>query len=165
MIRILVLSDTHLSRGGDAKNLFRTPREPIQTADLIIHAGDHTGIGFYYDLERVGTVVAVCGNMDDFPLRGELPQSTTIEREGLRSGVTHGWGSAKGLPERIYEVWDEPKPDILVFGHSHQTYVNHLGQTLLFNPGSPTYPSGPYPTAGWIEIDQGTVHADHIPLT
>ncbi len=165
MTRILVLSDTHLSRGGEAKSLFRVLQERIQTADLIIHAGDHTGIGFYYDLEGMGTVVAVCGNMDSFPLRDELPQSTVIEREGMRIGVTHGWGPARGLAQRVYDAWNGDKPNILVFGHSHRVCAEHIGDTLLFNPGSPTYPSGPHPTAGWIEIDRGKVRADHIPLT
>lgn len=164
MTRILVLSDTHLTAGKDAGDLFQNLETYFQTADLIIHAGDHTGSSFYQALALMGNLISVCGNMDVFPLRNDLPDQIVIQKDGVRIGVIHGWSSAFGLPERVYRTWADPKPEVLIFGHSHQAYKRQRGTTLLFNPGSPTAPHGPEPTVGWLEIDRGAVKADLIPL-
>lgn len=159
-----MLSDTHLSHGEEADDLFKDLAGYFRAADLIIHAGDHTGIDFYHGLEQMGNLVSVCGNMDALSLRADLPDRITFEREGVHIGVMHGWGPARGLPERIYHAWTGDKPDVIIFGHSHQTYQQRQGKTLLFNPGSPIAPCGPYPTVGWLEIEKDQSRAGHVTL-
>jgi hypothetical protein len=168
MTRILVLSDTHLTHGGqspgDEPSVLKDLAGYIQAADLVLHAGDHTGVGFYQALQRLNQLISVCGNMDAPMLRDELPERTLLEREGVRIGMIHGWGSSQGLGERVFDAWSGEKPDVIVFGHSHRVHNGRRGKVLLFNPGSPTEPSGPHPTAGWIEINQGQVQASIIHL-
>jgi uncharacterized protein len=166
MTRILVISDTHLSQGsgrdGSRFNLLERLQEQISQAVMILHAGDHTGAIFYQILNREGTLVSVCGNMDDEALQNELPERTTVEVEGVTIGLVHGWGEPKGLAKRVYQAWSEEKPDMIVFGHSHLIHHSRIGTTILFNPGSPTLSYGHQPTVGVIEIDAGNIRPFHL---
>jgi putative phosphoesterase len=168
MTRMLVLSDTHLSQGskesGSSFDLLEDLTGYIHAADLIIHAGDHTGLGFYHQLLDAGDLVSVAGNMDALPLQSELPERVVIEREGVRIGILHGWGPATGLENRIFDAWQNDKPDVMIFGHSHRVHQSWRNGFLLFNPGSPTHQRDSKPTAGWIEIDNGSVSARIIEL-
>lgn len=168
MNRILVLSDTHLSHGGkfpgDIPELLKDLAGYFRAADLTLHAGDHMGVGFYQALQQMNHLISVRGNMDAPMLRNELPERTLLEREGIRIGMMHGWGPPQGLEERIFDAWSGNKPDVIIFGHSHQVHQSRRGGVLLFNPGSPIEPSGPNPTVGWIEIDQGTYRARLVRL-
>ncbi|MBU0520082.1 YfcE family phosphodiesterase [bacterium] len=164
MTRILVLSDTHFSHGENASNLLADLDGYLQASDLIIHAGDHTSLGFYAELMCAGNIVAVHGNMDVMPLRHELPDRTVVECEHIRIGITHGWGSASGLPERVYQSWSAPIPELLIFGHSHRMCRQKRGNVLLFNPGSATSPRSSYASVGWIEISGSDVKAEHVQL-
>jgi putative phosphoesterase len=168
MTRILVLSDTHLSQGskefGSRFDLLEDLAGYIREADLIIHAGDYTGLGFYHQLQDSGDLVSVAGNMDSLPLQSELPDRVVIEREGVRIGILHGWGPAAGLENRIFDAWQDDKPDVMIFGHSHRMHQSQRNGCLLFNPGSPTYQRGSRPTAGWIVIENGSVEASIIEI-
>ena len=156
MTRILVLSDTHLTRGNEQSGAGFKLMEDLagyfHEVDLILHAGDHTGISFFHDLQEQGELVSVCGNMDSLPLQCELPERIILEREGVRIGLMHGWGSARNLEDRIYMAWQDDKPDIMIFGHSHQAHLSHRGKLMLFNPGSPTSPRGKIKTSGLFVI-------------
>lgn len=165
MTRVLVLSDTHLE---DESDLLQQLIGHIRSADLILHAGDHTGTRFYTALQSAAgdaELIAVHGNMDARRLQSELPDKILFEREGVRIGLTHGWGASGDLPERILGFWSEERPDVMVFGHSHRVYNDHRQGALLFNPGSPTEPVGPTPTVGWLEIERGECKAGLIRLS
>ena len=73
--------DTHLPRG--ARSLPADCLRILEAADAIVHTGDFTASSVLVDLERLGPVVAVQGNMDDGELRAALPVRTTAELEGL----------------------------------------------------------------------------------
>ncbi|TKJ41277.1 YfcE family phosphodiesterase [candidate division LCP-89 bacterium B3_LCP] len=169
MTRILVLSDTHLIQGGDRSvadpDLLEMLEDYLLKADFIVHAGDHTGIGFYFALEEKGNLTSVCGNMDAPLLRDDLPEQTIITCEGIRIGIIHGWGASKGLEDRVFRKWEGNIPDIIVFGHSHRAHKSWRDQTMLFNPGSPTSPRGPFPTFGWIEVNGSSFDAQIISLS
>lgn len=168
MTRILVLSDTHLKYGvqtsGETSGFLKDLAGYFKAADLILHAGDHTGVEFYLALQQMGSLISVCGNMDALMLRNDLPERVTVEREGVRIGMTHGWGPPTGLDERVHDAWLREHPDVIIFGHSHRPHLSRRGEVLLFNPGSPTGPRQPYPTAGWLEIEEGKVKASIIRL-
>lgn len=168
MTRILVLSDTHITKGGKLPDGFpeslKDLADHLQKADWIFHAGDHTGVDFYWSLQRWGNVISVCGNMDALMLRAELPERTTVQVEKLRIGMTHGWGTPFGLERRVYESFSADLPDVIIFGHSHCAHKSTRKGVLLFNPGSPTRSRGKHPTAGWLEIDGSSVEASIIEL-
>jgi len=164
MTRVLVLSDTHLpressSRKGadwekaDVENFLDQLADHLNRADLILHAGDHTETLFYEALRRRGNLQAVHGNMDASELKAELPEFALIPCEGIQIGLLHGWGGSRDLPERMFHAWPEPKPSIIVFGHSHEPCHRLLGRVLMLNPGSATSPRHSASTCGWLEIN------------
>ena len=176
MTRILMLSDTHLPRessslkGADAEeadveNFLDQLTDHLDRADLILHAGDHTEIQFYEALRRRGNLRAVHGNMDAPELKAELPEFALIPCEGVQIGLLHGWGGSQDLPQRIFHAWPEPKPNIIVFGHSHEPCHLQMGKVLLLNPGSATHPRGAAQTFGWLEISGAEYSASVISLS
>jgi putative phosphoesterase len=86
---------------------------------------------------RSRRLVGVHGNNDHGVLRERLPEVARVELDGLRLGVVHETGSAKGREQRCSAAY--PDLDVLVFGHSHIPWdtTTHTGLRLL-NPGSPT---------------------------
>jgi putative phosphoesterase len=79
----------------------------------------------------------VWGNNDHGAVGGRLREEARVEIEGVRFGVVHETGSAKGREERCRARFSEL--DVLVFGHSHIPWdtMSETGLRLL-NPESPT---------------------------
>ncbi len=159
-MKIGVLSDTHL----------RTPDQSLEfildivfaETEMILHAGDIVSAKVLSRLEESG-VIAVCGNMDDYEVAGSLPQSRIIDAAGKRIGLIHGWGSKEGLEWRIVRRFEDPRPDVIVYGHSHVPFWDRVDGVLMFNPGSAA--TGGYRatgTVGLIEIDGEKIEAKHI---
>jgi hypothetical protein len=76
--------------------------------------------------------------MDPPEIKMILPDKRILHLGGFSIGVIHGWGSPKGLEERVFSSFDGEKLDAIIYGHSHipANYVN--SNILFFNPGSPT---------------------------
>ena len=130
MVRIGVLSDTHMRSFGEM------PQEIVKAfsdMDLIIHAGDFTGLEILEGLKQLGEVKAVRGNMDSSELRVILPENELIVIGSRRIGVTHGAGSPWRTERRIKEMFDEV--DIIIYGHTHEAKNEMIGDVLFFNPG------------------------------
>jgi uncharacterized protein len=134
-LQIAVISDTHLPRGD--RRLPEACVEQLRAADLILHAGDLMRLSVLRELESYGRVVAVRGNVDDGEVRAALPAVTSIDVEGLRIGLVHDAGLAKGRLARLRRRF--PGADAVVFGHSHVPLHEKLSDGFqIFNPGSPT---------------------------
>src|SRR5215211_3196708 len=94
---IAIISDTHMPRGGR-----RLPVEQLRGADLILHAGDFMTETVLEELQAFGSPVAgVYGNMDDAALRQRLPERRIVVAEGVRIGMVHDAGPARGRLERL----------------------------------------------------------------
>ena len=145
-MKIGVLSDTHLTRVTPA--LEKIVEDYFQDVDLLIHAGDMVGLSVYRFLTTF-PLEAVQGNMDEFPLRSELPYKKTLHLGGFRIGLLHGWGSALGLEERVRREF--PDADAIVYGHSHIPANHWSGGQFFFNPGSASG-SGRRPTVGLLQL-------------
>jgi putative phosphoesterase len=111
-------------------------RELLARASLIVHAGDFTASSVLSELEEIGPVVAVRGNMDDEALRRRLPAETVVVAEGVRIGIVHDGGAATGRHDRLRRRF--PGCDVVVYGHSHLPEVARAGDMWVVNPGSPT---------------------------
>lgn len=131
---IAIVADTHLPRG--ARSLPVACRDLLAESTVIVHAGDFTAESVLADLEGLGRVVAVHGNMDDATLRATLPRETTVEVEGLSIGIVHDGGPATGRHERLRSRF--PGCDVVVYGHSHLPEVAQSSGVWILNPGSPT---------------------------
>jgi len=151
-MKVGVISDTHLVSGGLgfrklAAQVVSKSREGFDylqniveknfgDVERILHAGDLVDMEVIDLLEEFAPVDAVSGNMDPSDVRNNLPIKKIIEIEGRRIGLIHGYGSPTGIVGRISGEFDDAHA--IVFGHSHSPMNDMIGDTLFFNPGSPT---------------------------
>jgi putative phosphoesterase len=150
---IAIIADTHLPRGSRA--LPEACVERLRAADLIVHAGDFVARSVYEELVALGPqVVAVRGNQDDVELRALLPQERVLESGGVRIGLIHDAGPAKGRLNRLRRRF--PGCDAVIFGHSHIPLHDIAPDGFqIFNPGSPTERRRqPRHTMGLAQVDQ-----------
>jgi len=134
--RLLLLADTHLPKR--ARALSPDVWDAVESADLVVHAGDWVDIALLDELQaRAARLLAVWGNNDGDRLRARLPEVARETVDGIRIAVVHETGPATGREARCEAAY--PDTDLLVFGHSHIPWdtVTPNGLRLL-NPGSPT---------------------------
>ena len=134
--QLLIIADTHVPKR--ARDLPAQVWAAVEAADVVIHAGDWVDERLLDELERrAGRLVAVWGNNDHGALRQRLAEVARFEVEGVRIGVVHETGDAKGREARCSALY--PDLDVLVFGHSHIPWDTTTDTGLrLLNPGSPT---------------------------
>ncbi len=134
--RIVLVADTHVPTR--ARDLPAEVWDAVEDADLVVHAGDWVEECVLDEFERrARRLVAVWGNNDHGALRERLTEVAYAEIEGLRFGVIHETGAAKGREQRCSARF--PDLDVLVFGHSHIPWDTTSASGLrLLNPGSPT---------------------------
>jgi putative phosphoesterase len=128
IFRIGVIADTHGLFDSAILRHFRC-------VDHILHAGDVGKRSVIEQLEQIAPVTAVSGNVDD----GELdvfPSEAAIELAGLRITIRHILYEGGKLTKDGRAFLDRERPDICIFGHTHQPKIEWRGKTLLFNPGS-----------------------------
>ena len=88
------------------------------------------------EIRELGPVAAVHGNVDSPELRRELPESLSLDLDGMTLAVIHDAGPAKGRMERLRSRF--PDADAVIFGHSHMPLHEERDGFQIFNPGSPT---------------------------
>nr|WSW71332.1 metallophosphoesterase [Streptomyces sp. NBC_00995] len=135
-MRLLLVSDTHVP--VRARRLPDELLRETDRADVVVHAGDWVDVGTLDLLEeRARRLVGVYGNNDGPELRDRLPEVARVQVGGLRFGVVHETGAARGREARCAAL--HPGLDVLVFGHSHIPWDTQApGGLRLLNPGSPT---------------------------
>ena len=168
-LRLVLTADTHLPRR--ARDLPEPLWAAIDTADVVVHAGDWVTVDLLDALEaRAARLVGVHGNNDGPALRARLPEVARMDLGGVRFAVVHETGAATGRERRCAAAY--PDVDVLVFGHSHipwdTTATRPDGTTLrLLNPGSPT-DRRRQPTYTWMTVEAGdgrlgAVTLHHLP--
>jgi putative phosphoesterase len=127
-ICIGVLADTH--------GLFDPAiLQHFQHVDHIVHAGDIGKRTVIAQLEKLAPVTAVSGNVDGYEKSG-FPLETVIELAGLQIAIRHILYAGGKLTKEGRAFLTHLRPDVCIFGHTHQPRNEWLGDTLLFNPGS-----------------------------
>jgi uncharacterized protein len=162
-MKIGVLSDTHIP--DRARELPRRLLEAFAEVEMVIHAGDFVDLAVHKALCAVcKDVRAVSGNMDPVEIKDMFPQRQVMKVGAFTVGIVHGWGPPNKLLDIVKEAFRAEKPDIVIFGHSHQACNEQDGKTLYFNPGSPTdNVFAPFKSFGIIEITD-TINARIIKL-
>lgn len=130
-MKIGVISDTHMSHPTEA--LLSLVDGIFSDVSMILHAGDLTRISIL-DVFAGKKVVAVCGNMDRYDVTQVLSTKEIIDIRGSRIGLIHGWGSPKGVEDRIRGEFQDV--DAIVYGHTHKAENKVKDGILMFNPGS-----------------------------
>ena len=135
-MRLLLIADTHIPHR--ARDLPAPVWEQVETADVVIHAGDWVSPDLLDELDgRSQRLIACWGNNDGEVLRSRLPERADITLDGVRFTVVHETGAAAGRDARMARLY--PDTDVLVFGHSHIPWDSTAATGLrLLNPGSPT---------------------------
>jgi putative phosphoesterase len=162
-VDIAIISDTHMPRGS--RRLPDECVERLRRADLIIHAGDLMTMSVLSELERLGEVVAVYGNVDDAEVRAALPETAVVDAAGTRIAVIHDAGPARGRLARMRAQF--PDAHAVVFGHSHiPLHERGADGFQIFNPGSPTERRrSPGHTMGLARVRAGAVSFELIALS
>ncbi|MCC6102613.1 MAG: YfcE family phosphodiesterase [Olegusella sp.] len=141
-MRYDIVSDTH---GALSSELI----EALQGADVIVHAGDIGSAETYTQLAAIAPVHACLGNNDWASLYGpSVKRKIAFFSEGFRWMVCH------------YERdLDLKRCDIAICGHTHRPFVrrDHHTNTLVMNPGSPTWPRSGEPSMGRIIVKNETI--------
>jgi putative phosphoesterase len=158
MTRIIALSDTHL----EGEMLPDAVIELAGNADIILHAGDFVSSRAYADLAKLGKLEAVHGNSDSAELKRLLPERKVVTVDGIRIGLVHMASHGSDLVGARMMA-REMEVEVLVFGHIHRPIVEK-GERLLICPGSTTLPRMSAPSVAEIEIINGRVFGNIIPI-
>ena len=152
---IAVIADTHLPRGSRVLPPDCVKR--LASADLIIHAGDHSSVASLQALRAHGPPVeTVYGNADEPALRMTLPEEIVVDAEGVRIGLVHVAGPRMGREERLVRRF--PGCAAVVYGHTHAPQIQLHDGVWMLNPGSPTERRrAPARTMLELRIDGGEV--------
>ena len=157
-VRVAVLADTHLRTGLDG--LPARARAEVETADVVLHAGDVVSTDLLDELPEPWH--AVLGNNDKGRL--DVPEQLVLDLAGTRVALVHDSGPTKGRPSRMARRF--PDADVVVFGHSHAPLVERAADgPLLVNPGSPTHRRRqPVHTVARLVLGDGPVVAEIVPV-
>jgi putative phosphoesterase len=164
-LAIGVLGDTHVNPRGQRRlpaevpELFRRFR-----VGLILHTGDVNTAALLAGLAAIAPVLAVVGNNDDRELRALLPESLEFQVDRFRFGLTHGLG--RGTARQEVRRRYAGRVDCAVYGHSHIPLIERVGETILFNPGSPTDRRwGPHFGLGLIHVTTEKIEPELVLFT
>lgn len=151
MIRVGILSDTHLNSCSDS---FRRQVETVfADCSIILHAGDLSDISIL-DAFHGKQVHAVHGNMCNRESQQTLPNSKLLTIGGFQIGLCHGaWGPRHTVEERVWAMF--PGADCIVYGHTHHAVCHWVGGVMFINPGTfqSSGPHGAPGTCAILEID------------
>lgn len=136
----------------------------LESAELILHAGDFVAASVLDDLRELAPVEAVAGNMDEPELLAELPERRVVEVGGARIGMVHVAGPAAGRSGRLAAAF--AGCDAVVYAHTHIPEVSRVGDLWILNPGSPTERRGaPAHSLLVLEIDSGAIRPELVTLS
>jgi putative phosphoesterase len=131
MKKILLISDTH---SYIDEKIIQYAKE----SNEVWHAGDVGDIKVTDELEKVATLRAVYGNIDNSIIRAEYGENLRFTCEGVKIWITHIGGYPNKYYHKIKEEINKNPPDIFICGHSHiLKVINDKKLNLLhINPGA-----------------------------
>ncbi len=155
----VVLADTHIPLR--AKGLPEGLLLYLAEADLILHAGDLLDPKLLDELALYAPVHAVKGNVD--PPEVDLPETLEFSFGGAKVAMIHDSRRREGRRRRLARRFPEAR--VIVFGHSHATFLEDKDGLLLLNPGSPTDKRRqPEHTFALLRVERGEVRAEILVL-
>lgn len=145
-MKIGLISDTHGQLDPRISALFAG-------VEHILHAGDIGSESLLDALGVIAPVTAVLGNTDN-NLRDRGFRNVERCKLGGRTFLLIHTGRPHGLSDDMRRmIFDEDKPDVVVFGHTHQPERIVENGVTFINPGSASRPRMHQPpTVAIVEI-------------
>lgn len=136
----------------------------LESAELILHAGDFVRLVVLEELGRLAPIEGVAGNMDERALLELLPERRVVGVDGARIGMVHVPGPAAGRTARLVAAFSGC--DAVVYGHTHVPDVSRVGDVWVMNPGSPTERRGaPAHSMLILDVDGSEIRPELITLS
>lgn len=131
MTKILLLSDTH-------SYIDDTILKYVKQADEVWHAGDIGDLSVTDAIQKLKTLRAVYGNIDDAEARSEFPLNNRFLCENVSVWITHIGGYPGKYNPKIKEELAMNSPQLFICGHSHILKVQYDKKLNLLhmNPGA-----------------------------
>jgi len=175
-MRIGVVGDTHIP---DLSPLLPARiKEVFKGLDIILHVGDICELDILEEFQEMYTLTfAVWGDDDSDKVRRYLDEIRVVRFGARRLGMIHGHqfqnsrkgglggmfrrlgrkSSAGSLPEFLLEQFRGEGVDALLFGHTHEPYMETHGGVLLFNPGAAVPTTEHRPSVGILNVEETSV--------
>jgi len=123
-VKLGLISDTHGFLDPRLTRIFRG-------VDHILHAGDIGPDFIIAELEAIAPVTAVLGNNDNSPC---FPLTQVVELGEVKF-LIHHIVTPRALSDELKTRVAQAKPDVVMFGHSHQQFQERIKGVLFVNPG------------------------------
>ena len=134
-MRVVVLSDTHAPRFW--KRCPSAVAAALDTAELILHAGDVCVPSVLAELAVFAPVKVVLGNNDGSEVAAwGAVETAEFDIDGLPVAMIHDSGPRNGRLNRLRRRF--PAARLVIFGHSHIPWDQADSGFRILNPGSPT---------------------------
>ncbi len=147
--RVLVIADTH----GSLPDWVCS-----RHFDALLHAGDIGSEQVLTALHCFDTLHAVQGNVDH--LLSSLPETVQTTLEGVRVFLVHNLTAPHRIMPHNASIIAAGRPQIVVFGHTHQPLIAEKEGVIYLNPGTLKGESADRPgTYGVISLRDGAVAA------
>jgi hypothetical protein len=137
MQRLGIIADTHGSVLPDVLTQFAQER-----VDCILHAGDIGSPAVIARLEEIAPVIAVAGNGDERWFH-RYPWDLRLHLGGRRIFLCHWYDNYGRIHPGYRAAVAEWRPDVLIYGHTHQAHLEECESVLHLNPG---YAGAPEPS-------------------
>lgn len=137
-----LISDTHGLLRPEAV-------QALAGVDLLLHAGDLHSRDILAGLEAIAPLQAVLGNNDSPADWLDLPHFFRGEYEGVRILMIHEVAHLR--PDML-----TPKPDLIIFGHSHKPAFYEQEGIHYLNPGAAGHKRFSLPiSVALLKVDAG----------
>lgn len=112
------------------------PRLPalFEKVEHLLHAGDIGSASVLRGLDGLTPLTAVSGNVDGGFLNAHILPQESVVLEGMRIWITHILGDPHKLSRKIRIHLEQMNPDVVVFGHTHQSFNEKMDGTLFLIP-------------------------------
>jgi len=123
--KIAIIADTHDNLANIKKIVEWLNKEKI---NLILHCGDVSSQNTLDEMNKLfrGEIKVVYGNADVDLIN--IPEKDEIELSGKKIAFTH-------FPEMANNLAATQKYDLVFYGHTHQSWLEKVGECRLINPG------------------------------
>ncbi len=153
-MKIGVISDTHGWLDPQVLAVFAGVKH-------ILHGGDIGSPHVLLELETIAAVTAVSGNTDCDPTWREIEIIELDDRKFFLQHIVNPRNPDRDLSTRLERV----RPDVVVFGHTHQPFAETIHGTLFLNPGSAKSPRGvPHRSVAILHCEPDGLRTEFVEL-